>query len=69
MTKNDDIPIDFEIWIEKILFVNEELILYRDNSSSEILDRIREIKNSFSPIFLGDDTLGHKYLNEIIYCD
>ena len=64
--RDKDIPIDFQKWIDKILFVNEEIILCRDNSSSDILARIREINSNFYPVFNGDDTLGRDYLHEII---
>ena len=64
--RDKDIPNDFQKWIDKILFVNEEIILCRDNSSSDILARIREINSNFYPVFTGDDTLGRDYLDDLI---
>ena len=55
----------FHVWVEKIILINEELIMCRENSVSETLERIRDKNQPFIPVFSGDDTLGIHYMSSI----
>lgn len=56
----------FHVWVEKIILINEELIMCRENSVSETLERIRDKNQPFIPVFSGDDTLGIHYMSSIL---
>ena len=56
----------FHIWIEKIILINEEIIICRENSVRETLEKIRDKNQPFIPVFSGDDTLGIHYMSSIL---
>ena len=52
----------FQVWVEKILLINEEIIICRENSVRETLEK----NQPFIPVFSGDDTLGIHYMSSIL---
>ena len=49
---------DMQKWIERITLINEEFVIHRGETPSQILIRIREMNSQFIPLFRGDDSIG-----------
>ena len=49
---------DMQKWIERIILINEEFVIHRGETPSQILIQLREMNSQFIPLFRGDDSIG-----------